>query len=76
MISISSLSAATGIKELKTVKQEITNSIQITAERSNDNTNNSLANQYRGSCLDGITFSTRNRDEAQGFVNGYCRGRK
>ncbi|WP_420572523.1 hypothetical protein [Kordia sp.] len=31
---------------------------------------------YRGRCLDGTTFSFEadNRDEAQAYVNGYCRG--
>ena len=36
----------------------------------------SIATKYKGICRDGttFTFSARNRDEAQGYVNGYCAG--
>ena len=33
---------------------------------------------YTGRCLDGytFTFTADNRDEAQGYVNGYCAARR
>lgn len=61
-------------KKLDVVKE---NTIELKVEKKLKS-EESLFRTYRGRCADGYTFrfSASNRDEAQGYVNGYCAARR
>lgn len=73
MFSVS-LANASSIKE--TVKKDT--KVEITKVEVIKKANGVFITKYKGKCKDGHTFYfyQENREEAQSFVNGYCKTRR
>lgn len=75
MFSVSLMGAVNTIEEKMDNNQKVFTIEKV--EVQNDQADEAVFGWFKGRCLDGHTFSfhANSREEAQGYVNGYCAAR-